>query len=67
MYTIWDIILNVYLIWACLGLSATVILGSFEIVIPHFGQFNLGIVMVSTFIYAFKCRIISEIKEINQK
>lgn len=60
--SIWNIFWNVYLIWACLGLSATIILDSFEIEIPHFWQFQLSILMLSTFIYAFKCKIISEIK-----
>ena len=63
MDTIWDIFWHIYLIWACLSLSAIVLLGSFEIAIPHLGQFHFGIVMISTFIYAFKRKIISEIKE----
>lgn len=68
MDTIWDIFWNVYFIWACISLSAKVILSSFEIDIPHFGEFQLGIVMLSMFIYALKCRIVNEIKKlINNK
>lgn len=62
--TIWDILWSVYLIWASLSLSATVILGSFEIDILHFGEFQIGIVILSMFIYALKCKIVSEIAKI---